>query len=390
MRWYIPTWNGDIRAESTDSGTRLTIIDPTPRELMTLGRLEHQFREQGWWKGDAPLWNPSKDRRRKASKRQEIDLPASLADIAPMLIEGYKPGQQTLTAIVYRDGEIETVDGTQGATALAVAADKAVKKKATKATTVKRATPCCPQCMPGSIEPASEVLLDFLTEREHRTWAEKRYIIVRGGRTGHRYLLAHRHSSTAVDLGRIVFDLDDRTVLHFHDNSVPPEEEVLGAKLVLEHREHWLRNEATVLHPSLNRDGSADHSHQPTHIFDNPFGDHMDGVEDAAITQTIGSTLMGMAHGLGASPAEDWWIRELGQAIERALGGVEEIEEIADPVDYDRDPDVPSDGWLDAREDAFFEDACTLGRASPKALAHVCVHWRRRAMGYAAPDWGSA
>ena len=36
-------------------------------------------------------------------------------------------------------------------------------------------------------------------------------------------------------------------MLHFHDNSVPPEEEVLAAKLILEHREPWLRNEATCL-----------------------------------------------------------------------------------------------------------------------------------------------
>ena len=46
---------------------------------------------------------------------------------------------------------------------------------------------------------------------------------------------------------KICYDIDDRCVLHFHDWTVPPEEEVLATKLILEHREAWLRNEATVL-----------------------------------------------------------------------------------------------------------------------------------------------
>lgn len=264
MRWYMPSWNGDIRAErAPEDKTRITIIKPTPNELMTLGRLEHQMREKGWYDEDPALWVPVGDGRRKEAKRQEVIVNAPLNEVAPLLVENYKPGKQTLTAIVYRDGEVETVDGTQGSEALAKAADKAVEKKAMKAASVKRATPCCPQCEPGSIEPASEVLLEFLDEREHQTWARDRHIVVRGGRTGHRYLLAHRHSPTAVKVGRICFDLDDRTVLHFHDNSVPPEEEILGAKLVLEHREHWLRNEATAIQGSFDRDGVEDCSAVP-------------------------------------------------------------------------------------------------------------------------------
>ena len=43
MRWYLPSWNGDIRAEQApdwEDRTRITIIEPTTDELLTLGRLE--------------------------------------------------------------------------------------------------------------------------------------------------------------------------------------------------------------------------------------------------------------------------------------------------------------------------------------------------------------
>lgn len=79
-------------------------------------------------------------------------------------------------------------------------------------------------------------------------------------------------------------DLDDGQILHFHDNSVPPEEEVLAAKLILEHREPWLRNEATCL--LQTKDGRW---HDLGFMrYKNPFGDITDGRADAAITATFG------------------------------------------------------------------------------------------------------
>jgi len=143
------------------------------------------------------------------------------------------------------------------------------------AVTVRRPTPCCPQCTVGAVEPASEVLLAFLDEQQHKDWAERRAIVVRGGLTGHRYLLAHRSTELAARIGRICFDMEDGLVIHFHDRSVPPEEEVLAAKLILEHREPWLRNEATTF---------GGHK-----VFKNPFGNGGDGVWDATLTRSIGT-----------------------------------------------------------------------------------------------------
>lgn len=359
MRWYLPTWNGDIRAEAKGKETLLTIIKPTGDELMTLGRLEHQFRDNGWWKGDAALWLPVKDRRRSAAKRQEVVVKAPLEDVAPLMVADYKPGKQTLTAIVYRDGKVETVDGTEGETALAETAKRAAKG-GEKGATVKRPTPCCPQCELGSVEPASEVLLDFLDDEEHASWAADRRIVVRGGMTGHRYLIAHRNSPTAVRVGRCCMDLDERTVLHFHDGTVPPEEEVLGTKLVLEHREPWLRNEATVLGASLREDGLRDPSRDPSRIFDNPFGDHMDGVADSLLTTSVGGFFAGIAASLDVEDPE--LLRVMQENVEGVLklGAQVELSE-------------------DDRE--FLDVAKKLGRVTPDGLAELTLYWKQRAAG---------
>jgi hypothetical protein len=128
--------------------------------------------------------------------------------------------------------------------------------------------------MPGAIEPATEVLVSFLTDDQHADWAEHRAIVVTGGLSGNRYLLAHRHSTIGQRIGRICWDIDDRQVVHFFDHSVPPEEEVLAAKLILEHREPWLRNEATIF--------------GPVQKFKNPFGGFLDGTETSGFLQGFG------------------------------------------------------------------------------------------------------
>ncbi len=292
MRWYFPTWNGDIRAavDPKDSErTILTIVDPTAHELEVLKLLAKIFRQKKWYSGQ--LWKmpeePENDdpNRQHPAESQQRTIKAPLADIVPLLVKGYKPGDATLSAVVFKDGRVEVVSGSD------VDVEALAKKASTKgkaAVTVERPTPSCPACVPGSVDPATEVLLDFLDEHEHQQWAETRSIMVRGGISGHRYLISHRHTDRALRQGRICFDLDHQTVLHFHDNGVPPEEEVLATKLILEHREPWLRNEATVL-------GSSPWALRLA--YKNPFGDGSDGVADAGLTGSIGTLLRGLVEG---------------------------------------------------------------------------------------------
>lgn len=272
MRWYFPAWNGDHRLVSVDKSTYrdadpetscvLEVSDPTVRERELLGNFLKVAVKKKWTKVDELKLEKVGDR-----EEQKILLDVSLADAGDALVKILKPKTATLTAVSYENGELR------------VSEKERPEKDAKAAASVKRHTPCCPQCFVGAVDRASECLLDFLTPEEHESWASKRYIVVEGGLSKHRYVLAHRRSPMAARIGRMCFDLDDNVVMHFHDNTVPPEEEVLAAKLILEHREPWLRNEATLYDKIY---GGAEH------IFKNPFGGYMDGTESAGLAQTFG------------------------------------------------------------------------------------------------------
>jgi hypothetical protein len=287
MKWYMPSWNGDLRleADAKDSGkTLLWIEKPTDHELKVLAKLRDVLFAAGHLKDKI---DPKDFSRSFFAKKKSIVIDAPIATVGPLAAKLMKPGEAVLTAVTFKDGKVLTCTGTGSelvelAGAAAEAAEKAPEKeKPAAAATVKRPTPSCPQCVPGSIEPAREVLLAFLSEEEHEQWAVSRTLTITGGLSGHRYLLAHRHTDAARRVGRICYDLDAECVVHFHDRSVPPEEEVLAAKLILEHQEPWLRNEATML-------GMQGHAL----VFKNPFGGGLDGVPDAKFTSAIGNAVL--------------------------------------------------------------------------------------------------
>jgi hypothetical protein len=281
VKLYLPSWNGDFRIEDDGKGeTKLVVHDPTPHEQKILGEFLRQAETKGW------VSDRNRDARFGHGDRGELTLSAPLSEVSKILIKLARPEKQTLTAVSFSDGKLSVIEGADepAVEKIAEAVEKAAAtedpKKPAKAASVKRPTPCCPDCEIGSVAPASEVLLAFLNEEEHATWSRERAIVVTGGLTGHRYVLAHRQSALAAYNTKMCFDLDDGQILHFHDNSVPPEEEVLAAKLILEHREPWLRNEATLLGGDNMK-------------FKNPFGNLSDGVESAALVSEIGRWLRG-------------------------------------------------------------------------------------------------
>ena len=274
MKFYIPSWNGDLRLESDGKeGSRLVVHKPTPHEQKILKEFIRHAKAKGWTNNlpDVPFPND----------KSEVAISAPLSKASKILLKLTRPKKQTLTAISFSDGKLSIIEGADEPAAMKVAEtiEKAAAtedpEKPAKAASVRRHTPCCPDCEVGSVAPASEVLLSFLNEEEHASWARDRAIVVTGGLTGHRYILAHRQSPIAAYNTKMCFDLDDGQILHFHDNSVPPEEEVLAAKLILEHREPWLRNEATLLFGNNMK-------------FKNPFGNSMDGTETSHFVGEIG------------------------------------------------------------------------------------------------------
>jgi hypothetical protein len=290
--WYCPSFNGDLRLEpdpKNDKKTLLHIVRPTIDERRILTAIAVAFESRKWIDKDTKL-----DQLSKLFKSKKVAVDAPIEDVGPVVVAIMKPGAAVLTAVRFKDGHVETcekhVEGVlPGKTppyrdqipTLPEAPSKeltalAKKPDAKAAATVSRPTPSCPNCYSDAIAPATEVLLSFLDEEQHASWSKHRFIVVQGGLTGHRYMLAHRHSARAIRNTRICRDLDDNGVVHFHDTNVPPEEEVLAAKLILEHREPWLRNEATCLGGYFN------------YKFKNPFGDSSDGIVDADFTFRFG------------------------------------------------------------------------------------------------------
>ena len=284
MKWYIPNWSGDYRLLSRNGTCVLEAEDPTPYEKEVIEKFLTRAQKENWLGEEFGLPLAY----REAGHKTIFELKTTIAKAGPILVKLAKPIERTITAVKFADGKLEVIDQAKSKTVQdAINKAEVDEKKAgaklanASAASVSRPTTCCPDCVPGSVERASEALLAFLTPQEHEQWAQTRSIVVEGGYTGHQYLLAHRHSPQAIRQRKICFDLDDRFVMHFHKNDVPPEEEILASKLVLEHREDWLRNEATC----LGTGGRA------TDIFKNPFGDGMDGVADSVTISGIGEAI---------------------------------------------------------------------------------------------------
>lgn len=274
MQWFLPTWNGDFRLNPVpdEKAVDLVVHDATADEVDHLAKFLTKCRKKKWI--DKSVVDVI------AGGTTTIRINGPMEKVGPELTRLLKPKKTTLTAVVYKDGKVETAESWQDGQ-LEALAQRAAAEKAKAAASVSRPTPSCPECYVGpAIAPATDVLLSFLDEGQHEDWRKYRAIVVLGGYTGHRYLIAHRHTPRAAFQGRIAYDLDDKSVMHFYDWSVPPEEEVLGAKLILESRENWLRNEATCF-------GNQ------KHVFKNPFGGVADGTESAGFLQGFARGLRG-------------------------------------------------------------------------------------------------
>jgi len=284
-RWYFPSWNGDIRIEEHPEDpkkkTLLTVISPTAAEIKKLGEIDMLVRKRGWRDRDKPMVGSFSV---NWPERAEFMLDAPVSRIGKVLLKKVKGGKQTLTAVVFEDGTQEVADG-DGEAVAALVDTEAEGKEPEKAVSVKRPTPCCPTCFTEDpITAADEVLKEFLTPSEWETWVSDLAVYAYGGMSGHLYRIAHRQSPEAARQRKICLDLTNGEVLHFHDWSVPPAEEVLASKLILEHREDWLRNEATL-------------ASRP--CYKNPFGDGSDGIPDSRVTANVGAFLEGMCLMLG-------------------------------------------------------------------------------------------
>lgn len=87
---------------------------------------------------------------------------------------------------------------------------------------------------------ASQVLRTFSTDAQWRQWERTGTMRLVGNATGRAYVLHHRGVAASLGLRHVLVRASNQREVCVWDDRVPPEEEALGIKLAVEHREHWL------------------------------------------------------------------------------------------------------------------------------------------------------
>lgn len=275
--WHIPSFCGDfeLRADEEDEGKSMLIVeDPTDGEMVQLGTFLAALRQRKWVNKAVGII---------PTGRTVLRFEQPIVKVAPLMVSELGSARSQLTVVKSVGGQVTHTFDTDGLEAEEVQAEvaKAAEKAPPKATaaTVRKPTSCCPTAVEGPVRKASRLLAAFCTPSQWAEWVEHGFITVRGHMSGHWYRICHRNTPLAVEQGKIVWDLTDNRLVHCYDWSVPPAEEVLAVKLLAEHREHWIRNTATV----FGGRGALEH----------PYGDIADGTADATLFRHVGEFVEG-------------------------------------------------------------------------------------------------
>ena len=241
--WYYPSPCGDYRLNSRDEKTCvLTVIDPTPGEIADLSRLLEKARAKQWCSQAEGIG---------ATGKTELLLTAPVHEVGAVLFTAPK-GRPLLTVaseggrvtVVFDSGEPEqtALVPHEDATPAVPEKDKKALVKSERATSVSRPRVAgrgdCPETL------ASEVLAANCTAEQWDMWTKRGFLLAHGNLSGHTYRVAHRKRHVGRGLqDTVAVDLDEGAgPVMASDWMLPPPEEVLSIKLVLEHREHWLRH----------------------------------------------------------------------------------------------------------------------------------------------------
>lgn len=249
--WYIPTFYGDIRLEALENNQcRVIAEQTTEREraaLKTLATLASKRRWLPTTTDPAPLFSDA--------GILKTTLAAPIRKVATQLAKLLKPERKVISAIRFKDGQIEEIFDTQDAQD---AADdpkpEPEPERATSpyrepavATSVAAPTRGCPAPAFGTAElRARGVLATFLNADQLADFARYNRFVTTGADTGHRYMVTSRQATDALArYQRTLYDLDEEHPLCVHDWSVPPAEEMLSLHvlLALPDWERFLRHE---------------------------------------------------------------------------------------------------------------------------------------------------
>lgn len=234
--WFFPVLSGDIRLEKRgDEGSLLTVEDPTPSDRRLLVPFLKEMRDRGHIDELVGV---------QSTGLTQIELPISVATAGPILAGDIHQNAHLWTAVRFTDGQMTLGEGRQ--------LPAVVDQEPEAAVTVKRPKLGCPP-PEACIRRASQVLRTFCTASQWRQFQHEGRLRVIGNHTGRAYYVYHRDQASRERLTHSLVIAGTGRAVCVWDDTVPAEEEVLGIKLGIEHREVWLLGlpRGPARHPSF-------------------------------------------------------------------------------------------------------------------------------------------
>lgn len=281
-RWYHPCRSGDFRlVRAAPDKTTLVVENPTPAERHALGKLLRTAQERAWLPAGADIALP-------AAGLATFDLAAPIGLCGPLVSKALHGDATTWTAIRHEDvdgvpkivlitepgaldadpeppsvdpGTCPTCGAPSGLDCRSARGLPRAPHKTRKLLRVEPSPVAVPQgeapavvaavTLPppqrgcpapeSAARRASEVLRDFTAPHQWATWIAEGWMRLIGSHTGAQYFLFHRDEAASRGLSHCLIEARTNDAVCCWDERVPPEEEALGIKLAVEHREDWLR-----------------------------------------------------------------------------------------------------------------------------------------------------
>jgi hypothetical protein len=251
MKWYLPTFYGDIRLERLErSKTRIVLVRLTPTEKQAATKLRETalappWRTKPWCEPEA--FPPISE----LPNEHAVDLNAPLGKVQKLLSKALKPTRTLMDVVKFSDGRMEEVtnwpvDPEVEPGYRDSAKPEKPKPKPEAGTTVAQPTQGCPAPdFQKAEDRATEVLCAFLSREQVDDFNRHQRFVTVGADTGHRYMLTSRTARDQLGHfgGRSVYDLERRHALCVHDYTIPAPEELLSLHLFLSlpGRESYIR-----------------------------------------------------------------------------------------------------------------------------------------------------
>jgi hypothetical protein len=252
LKWYLPSFYGDIRLESTGKeSTKVTVFGLTNQEKVAMTALLLEAEKA---RVVGPCWNPKASRLLDLDSIQEqsLDLLAPISKVQKLLQKKLKPGRDQVSVVRFGGGKIQemterhlelTESDSSKSSRTVNEPSETQKSTSTPATgaddaaavTVARPVRGCPAPDFEQAEVrAAAVMCAFLTNEQISDFKSDQASISVGADTGHRYIITSRHARTRLAMHtRSLYDLDEKRPYCVHDWEVPAAEEMLAIHVFL-------------------------------------------------------------------------------------------------------------------------------------------------------------